>query len=220
MYRDYSELAPQPPGDSKGPIEMVPGENPYKGLLDNLTYGGDYQPGDEPGDEPGGSRGTTPGASPYMGSKSGETPYGVATMEPEVDSCTRPRKIPRNSPGTSPYMGSKPGETPYGVAPMEPKAVTGTRPRKIPREPGAIPRNSPGNSLIRTIDAVALMEQELPPREMIMHPWLPERGLAMIYAPRGVGKTFFALEIALGAATGTPFLGWHVEMLAAEQTRA
>ncbi|RKZ07898.1 conjugal transfer protein TraC, partial [bacterium] len=33
----------------------------------------------------------------------------------------------------------------------------------------------------------------------------------MIYAARGVGKTFFALEMALGAATGTPFLGWHVE---------
>jgi len=56
-----------------------------------------------------------------------------------------------------------------------------------------------------------LLKTEFPPRRAIMTPWLPERGLAMVYAPRGIGKTFFALEVALAVATGTEFLGWTVE---------
>ncbi len=45
-----------------------------------------------------------------------------------------------------------------------------------------------------------------------MEPWLPSQGLAMIYAPAGVGKTFFTLEIACACACGTSFLGWNVEI--------
>jgi predicted XRE-type DNA-binding protein len=49
---------------------------------------------------------------------------------------------------------------------------------------------------------------ELPPREYILSPWLPVQGLAMIYAPRGVGKTHVALGIANAVASGTTFLKW------------
>jgi KaiC/GvpD/RAD55 family RecA-like ATPase len=51
-------------------------------------------------------------------------------------------------------------------------------------------------------------EEVIPPRKQVFDPWLPEQGLAMVYAPRGIGKTFFALEIALAIATGGEFLGW------------
>ena len=37
------------------------------------------------------------------------------------------------------------------------------------------------------------VKMTLPPRENILSPWLPVQGLAMIYAPRGVGKTHVAL---------------------------
>ncbi len=35
--------------------------------------------------------------------------------------------------------------------------------------------------------------KKLPPREFIIQPCLPKQGLVMIYAKRGVGKTYFAL---------------------------
>lgn len=52
------------------------------------------------------------------------------------------------------------------------------------------------------------VKMQLPPRENILSPWLPVQGLAMIYAPRGVGKTHVALGIANAVTTGAQFLGW------------
>jgi putative DNA primase/helicase len=49
---------------------------------------------------------------------------------------------------------------------------------------------------------------EIPSREMLLRPWLPEKGLVLIHAPRGVGKTFFALSAALAVSSGTSFLKW------------
>jgi putative DNA primase/helicase len=49
----------------------------------------------------------------------------------------------------------------------------------------------------------------VPPREMLLDPILPERNLAMLYAPRGVGKTLLALSIGLAVASGSPLLRWN-----------
>ena len=38
---------------------------------------------------------------------------------------------------------------------------------------------------------------------------LPMQGLAMVYAPRGLGKTFFGLGLAYAAAGGGAFLNWQ-----------
>jgi putative DNA primase/helicase len=48
----------------------------------------------------------------------------------------------------------------------------------------------------------------VPPREMLLDPILPERSLAMLYAPRGVGKSWLGLSIGLAVASGTPLLRW------------
>jgi RecA-family ATPase len=48
----------------------------------------------------------------------------------------------------------------------------------------------------------------VPPREMLLEPWLPSKGLAMIYGLRGVGKTHVAVGVAWAVATGTAFLRW------------
>jgi putative DNA primase/helicase len=48
----------------------------------------------------------------------------------------------------------------------------------------------------------------IPPREMLLSPILPERSLAMLYAPRGVGKTLLGLSIGLAVAKGSSFLRW------------
>jgi putative DNA primase/helicase len=49
---------------------------------------------------------------------------------------------------------------------------------------------------------------DVPTREMLLHPILPERSLAMLYAPRGVGKTLLGLSIGLAVASGSPLLRW------------
>ena len=51
---------------------------------------------------------------------------------------------------------------------------------------------------------------EIPPRATLMKPWLPEAGAVMIYAPRGIGKTYMALSIACAVATATPLMRWRV----------
>jgi putative DNA primase/helicase len=51
---------------------------------------------------------------------------------------------------------------------------------------------------------------DIPPREMLLDPILPERSLAMLYAPRGLGKSWLALSIGLAVASGTPLLRWSV----------
>lgn len=50
---------------------------------------------------------------------------------------------------------------------------------------------------------------DLPQKELLIAPWLSERSVSMVYAQRGVGKTFFALNIAFAIATGSSFLGWQ-----------
>ena len=49
---------------------------------------------------------------------------------------------------------------------------------------------------------------DIPPRKMLLSPILPERSLAMLYAPRGLGKSWLALSIGLATATGASLLRW------------
>ena len=54
-----------------------------------------------------------------------------------------------------------------------------------------------------------LFEIEIPEREMILEPIIPQKGLAMLYASRGIGKTHLACAISYAVATGTRFLKWE-----------
>src|SRR5689334_24055318 len=53
------------------------------------------------------------------------------------------------------------------------------------------------------------LAMDFPPREMVLGPWLPAGGLAMIHAPRGCGKTQLALGVSYAALVGGPFLRWR-----------
>ena len=44
---------------------------------------------------------------------------------------------------------------------------------------------------------------------MVLDPIIPEKGLALLYAVRGTGKTHVALGIAHAVATGGAFLNWR-----------
>ena len=55
-----------------------------------------------------------------------------------------------------------------------------------------------------------LLKMEIRPKKMIVSPWLPEKGLAMIFAERGIGKTYLSLTLAYGVACGASVLRWDV----------
>src|SRR3954470_6143335 len=61
---------------------------------------------------------------------------------------------------------------------------------------------------LRPLTAAQFLELDLPPRGLLLDPWLPTQGLAMIHSARGIGKTHLALGIAYAVASGGPLLGW------------
>jgi DNA-binding CsgD family transcriptional regulator len=63
--------------------------------------------------------------------------------------------------------------------------------------------------VLAVVEVMDFIKMNLPNREVILSPWLPAQGLAMIYAPRGVGKTHVALGIAYAVTSNTAFLGWQ-----------
>lgn len=50
----------------------------------------------------------------------------------------------------------------------------------------------------------------VPARKSIVSPFILDSSLSMIWAKRGVGKTWFALELAFACATGKKFFAWDV----------
>lgn len=67
----------------------------------------------------------------------------------------------------------------------------------------------PGAQPIEPITAAELLSMDLPPRETLLAPWLPQQGAALLYAARGVGKTFLGLSIAYAVASGGTVLRWQ-----------
>ena len=49
---------------------------------------------------------------------------------------------------------------------------------------------------------------DIPSRAMLLDPILPEESLAMLYAPRGCGKSWLGLSIGLAVAGGSALLRW------------
>ena len=67
----------------------------------------------------------------------------------------------------------------------------------------------PQQPSLAVVEVQNFIKMDLPYREMILSPWLPAQGLAMIYAPRGIGKTHVALGVAYAVTSNTAFLGWQ-----------
>jgi putative DNA primase/helicase len=61
---------------------------------------------------------------------------------------------------------------------------------------------------LQAIGIKEFLQIEIPPRQMLLSPILPERSLAMLYAPRGIGKSWVALSIGLAVASGQSLLRW------------
>ncbi|KAF0231748.1 MAG: hypothetical protein FD177_2719 [Desulfovibrionaceae bacterium] len=59
------------------------------------------------------------------------------------------------------------------------------------------------------VSAGELLTMTLPQREFILNPVIPRQGLVMIYAPRGIGKTYLALSLAYAVASGQWVFRWQ-----------
>ncbi len=56
-----------------------------------------------------------------------------------------------------------------------------------------------------------LIESEIPPRKFITASWMPQDSIGMVFAPRGVGKTWFCMALAVAISEGhKQFLGWEI----------
>jgi putative DNA primase/helicase len=62
---------------------------------------------------------------------------------------------------------------------------------------------------LRSLTIAELLALELPPREYLLSPVIPKRGLVMLFAQRGIGKTYTALSIAYAVAAGGSALKWR-----------
>lgn len=63
----------------------------------------------------------------------------------------------------------------------------------------------------RTVALQELRTMDIPEREMVLSPIVPAKGLAMIYAARGVGKTQIGIGASYAVATGGSFLRWRAQ---------
>ena len=65
-----------------------------------------------------------------------------------------------------------------------------------------------GFAAISSMDVHKFLATEFPVRELMLAPWLPCKGLTLLHAPRGLGKTHVANGVAFGVASATGFLRW------------
>jgi AAA domain len=73
------------------------------------------------------------------------------------------------------------------------------------------PEKAPFDENVTAIALDRFLEAPLPPREAMLAPWLPRAGLAMLHAPRGIGKTHVAIGTAWAVESGGGFLKWKCE---------
>jgi hypothetical protein len=52
---------------------------------------------------------------------------------------------------------------------------------------------------------------EIPAREPLLSPWLVKQSITMLYAWRGLGKSWLAMSTGYAVATGSPLLNWNAQ---------
>ena len=73
----------------------------------------------------------------------------------------------------------------------------------------ALPDKPP--SLV-SLDMGEFLSMSIPERGYLLSPILPVQGIGILYAPRGIGKTFAALSVAVAVASGGAVFNWRAPM--------
>ncbi len=66
-----------------------------------------------------------------------------------------------------------------------------------------------GMPTLVALDMETFLSMSLPERGFLLSPVLPTQGIAIMYAPRGIGKTFAALSAAVAVAAGGEIFNWR-----------
>ena len=70
-----------------------------------------------------------------------------------------------------------------------------------------------GNSpALVSLDMGEFLSMSIPERGYLLSPILPVQGIGIMYAPRGIGKTFAALSVAVAVASGGAVFNWRAPM--------
>ncbi|MGE4442538.1 MAG: AAA family ATPase [Desulfomicrobium sp.] len=78
--------------------------------------------------------------------------------------------------------------------------------------PSQSPRGETVRQPLKVLNFHEFLALELPVRGNVLFPVLPQQGLVMLYAPRGVGKTWVSLNMAWAAAScGLCIGGWSAD---------
>ncbi|SHN71410.1 AAA family ATPase [Desulfovibrio litoralis] len=72
-----------------------------------------------------------------------------------------------------------------------------------------IDSNSKEENKLVALDMTTFLSMSLPERGYLLQPILPIQGIAILYAPRGIGKTYVALSIAAAIASGGAVFNWR-----------
>lgn len=70
---------------------------------------------------------------------------------------------------------------------------------------------TPTRPPLKVVNLRELLALDIPPRGHVLTPVIPEQGLAMLYAPRGTGKTFVGFHMGYAVASGGGVFNWRAE---------
>lgn len=65
-------------------------------------------------------------------------------------------------------------------------------------------------SRYKLVSLYDMLEMDIPERKWFAYPFIQEKSICMVYAQRGLGKTHFAMTLALGIASGTNVLNFTI----------
>lgn len=68
-----------------------------------------------------------------------------------------------------------------------------------------------GTRVLQAVDIHDLALMHFQERQLLLAPFLHSQDLGMLFAPRGIGKTQFAVALAFAVATGGKFLSWQAD---------
>lgn len=68
---------------------------------------------------------------------------------------------------------------------------------------------APARPALKSVSLGDLLRADLPQREFLISPWLRQQESVLLWAAAGVGKTMFALTLALAMAGGGEVFGWQ-----------
>lgn len=83
---------------------------------------------------------------------------------------------------------------------------------EVRRQLEASENHPPAVPTLVSLNMGQFLSMPIPERGLLLSPILPVQGIGIMYAPRGIGKTFAALSVAVAVASGGEVFSWRAPM--------